>query len=393
MKKLTFYLATMFQPLMFSLVAIGLMLFLLSFRLGALTPGLSEAEINYRAYTSQAGNITSELVYAPHAFVQNALQQISITNRALLRAASIGFALLSVVSVFALLRLWHAPKLAILGTVLYLTSSWFLHTARVATPDILFTLLPVLLLIWTWLLRSRRRELALFLVVIACGILLYIPGMAWFIVTGIIWQAGRIAKELRTVSAPYIISSIVMGLLFILPAGLVIYQNNGLLWTFMGLPETLPPISTIAKNIMSIPLMLFLRGPSDSAMWLGRLPLLDLFSAAFLILGVYTYSLRLNLDRSRFLFAGSILGAILFSLDGPVTIAIILPFIYIFIAGGLAFMLNQWFAVFPRNPFARNIGGSLLTIAVLMSIFYHINHYFIAWPNTPETKQVYSQRL
>jgi len=54
-------------------------------------------------------------------------------------------------------------------------------------------------------------------------------------------------------------------------------------------------------------------------------------------------------------------------------------------------MLQQWFTVFPRNPFARSAGAILMTIVVLLAAYNGFSQYFIAWPNTPETKAVFTE--
>ena len=75
---------------------------------------------------------------------------------------------------------------------------------------------------------------------------------------------------------------------------------------------------------------------------------------------------------------------------GAVDIAIFLPLLYIFIGGGLSFLLIQWLHVFPRNPIARMIGISMLSALVVLIAAYHLNRYFIAWPLSPQTKAAFS---
>jgi hypothetical protein len=68
-----------------------------------------------------------------------------------------------------------------------------------------------------------------------------------------------------------------------------------------------------------------------------------------------------------------------------------MPFIFIMVAGGMALMLQQWFTVFPYNPVAKTLGAILMTLAVLVTSYYTITQYYIAWPNAPETKTVYQK--
>jgi hypothetical protein len=85
---------------------------------------------------------------------------------------------------------------------------------------------------------------------------------------------------------------------------------------------------------------------------------------------------------------GIILGAL-----GQVTIGIVLllPFVYSVIAAGISYILDEWYSVFPRNPFARSFGLILVIFIVLMSIYYQSTRFFVVWPQTPETRSVYDQ--
>ena len=53
-------------------------------------------------------------------------------------------------------------------------------------------------------------------------------------------------------------------------------------------------------------------------------------------------------------------------------------------------MSNKWNEVFPLNPIAKYIGNAIVVVAVLFVGFYHINRYFFAWRNNPETKQSFT---
>lgn len=71
------------------------------------------------------------------------------------------------------------------------------------------------------------------------------------------------------------------------------------------------------------------------------------------------------------------------------TISIVLPFVYLLVAGGINFMIEQWFMVFPYNPFARNLAIVLIFVAIGATGFFHFNRYYIAWPQAPATKNTY----
>lgn len=309
-----------------------------------------------------------------------------------MRSVSILLGLAVVCSFYYVISKWYTRRIAILGTLLLVTSSWFLHISRLSTNDIIFSLLFLLFAGGVWVEEARRNIKAL----LACGLiglaLLYVPGMIWFILPIVVWQHRRITLYLGQIETWQLSLLIAIGAILLLPLILAIVYQPTLYKAWLGLPEHWPTLKQIAQNLIHIPLNIFWRGPRDASRWLGQLPLIDWFGSAMFVIGAYSYWFKLHLDRTWFLIYIAIIGSILMSIGGPVRINLFLPFIYLVIAGGIALMLQQWFTVFPRNPFARTLGTTLLIIAVLASSFYQLNHYFVAWPNAPETKAAFQQK-
>jgi hypothetical protein len=139
----------------------------------------------------------------------------------------------------------------------------------------------------------------------------------------------------------------------------------------------------------------FFRSPLLPELHLGRLPLLDIFSTTMFLLGIYYYAVRFTNRRSLILFSSFVLLLLVIPLS-PIYIlsaTILMPLIYICIISGIVELLKQWFSYFPRNPLARSLGVALVVIAIGFTSFYHLERYFIAWPNTPDTKNVYVVQL
>jgi hypothetical protein len=80
------------------------------------------------------------------------------------------------------------------------------------------------------------------------------------------------------------------------------------------------------------------------------------------------------------------------ALGSPITaIVFLLPFAFSVIAAGIEFMLDEWSSVFPRNPVAKSFSVILLTTTVPFSSYYQLTRFFVVWPQTPETRAVYSE--
>jgi hypothetical protein len=307
-----------------------------------------------------------------------------------MRAVSVLFALVIIICFYLLIDSWHTRRIAILATILFASSSWFLHLARSATPEIMFTLMPVLLVAAMWLKSRQSGWLALLAITIVAATLMYIPGFIWFILLTLLWQNKQIRAELRR-SPPHIVT-ICLLVIIILLAPLIygLIRDPVFIKQLAGIPASLPSFETFGRNLLNIPKQLLWHGPADSNRWLPGTPLLDIVTAGALLFGIYAYSFRLGLDRTRLLLGYGIVSCLLIGLGGGVTIAILLPVIYIIVAAGITLLLQQWFTVFPRNPFARSIGIIFVCAAVAASSLYNINHYFVAWQHAPETKQTFN---
>jgi hypothetical protein len=177
------------------------------------------------------------------------------------------------------------------------------------------------------------------------------------------------------------------------PLFYALFQDPQLLKTYIGLSSNpLAQLVGIPKRILLIPVKLaFYNSPISPVNGINKLPLLDIFAVAMAILGAYNYFVNDRiLDRSKLLFGGIVMASGLYALNGPVGIQTLLPFVYLLVAGGIAFMLQQWFKVFPSNPIAKVMATTLLSVALISVCYYHANRYFVAWPSIPATRAVFT---
>lgn len=374
----------------------SLLYFLLWFKIGTLTNGLSEAEATAQQHLAlqdiSLRSILKNPLYLPYSLILYVLQALGLHGPTALRGVSAVIATVSAFSFYMLVRRWHTPRLAVFGTILFTTSSWFLHLGRYADTDILYVGIVAVILVGVWLQQSKYRRFMLLFVLIAASAYMYVPGMIWLIVLTGLWQTKRILGEMKRVRWWFNVSIFVGGMVLLSPLIWSIIQDTSLIKPLLGLPKDLPSLGQLLQNIINIPTHIFVRGPSEPAKWLPGTPYLDIFSSMMLIIGLYWSIHRISLDRIRITFGALAAGTILVALGGPVSTAILIPGIFLLITAGMTFMLQQWFTVFPRNPIARSIGTILLSIAVLVTVFYNINHYFIAWPNTPSVREAFSRQ-
>lgn len=392
MKKVGNWFAASWVGIMASVIVAGAVIFTLWFGLGNMLPGLTEAEANQSVASSTARQLLDNPLGAPHKALQFITQKL-LPDAIGVRSASAIIGVFTVGCFYFVLRSWYSKRVAFLSTLTLVSSAWFLHTVRSGTDDSMYLLLFGAAACVTWLHKSRGKMPATIASAVLITALLYIPGMIWFVIPAFLWQISTIVQllEKRNVALLTVLGIFCLGALT--PLGYAIYHDTDLIKTYFGLPQVFPEPIQIVRNVINVPVELFARGPNDAGSWLGRLPLLNVFASVMFVVGLYAYFRKRQLDRTPFTIFVFVVGTILVGLDGPVSMSIILPFIYLVVAAGIALLLQQWRTVFPRNPFARATGTVLLSIVVLLAAYQGITQYFVAWHNTPETKQVHNQKL
>lgn len=383
--------ATYWQPALYYGVLLALFGGLLWFRLGSLTDGYSAEEAAALQASAGLGHILENPVHAPFTLLAYVFGLIFTGDQALLavRAASTVIGLVTLTAFYWLVRHWHGERTAVLGTIVFGCSAWFLHTARLGTPDVTLFLLMVLVAGSVWLKKTNSYAI-LFAGFILTAALLYVPGMIWLVLFVTLWQAKTILRFAKK-NLGFFLGGIFGMLVLIAPLLWAAWTDPTVARTVAGLPENGEfHWRASVGRLGEVPHQLFVHGPADPVVWLGRLPILDVFSMVMLIFGAYLYFRYKHLARSKMVAASLGLGLLLIALGGTVTISIIIPFVYLLVAAGIGFMLDRWQRVFPRNIIAQGVSVGLISLAVIVVAWYGLRHYFVAWANAPATKQAFS---
>ncbi len=363
---------------------------LLGYQLVKITKGMASAsELATIQQSASLHGLLHNPLFLPYKCLTYLLLKTPLQSLTAVRLTSVIFGAASIWLFYRIVKNWYTPRVAVLATILYATSSWFLNTARFGSPQILFT--AILVGLWAGLLfRSYERHP--WLVVVVAGLvpaICYVPGLIWFVLAAAIWQFKHIIKVLKTLPIKPKLAAFLIGLIGFAPlvAGLILEPQ--FIRPLLGVPQPLPTVHTMLTNLLNIPLNLFYHGPTNPAVWIAGTPLVDFFGLVMLVLGLYALRFNFALDRIQMLLALLILSTVLL-IFGGINIIILQPLVYVAIASGIAFMLQQWFTVFPRNPLARLLAVTLLTAAIGLSCYYQLSHYFIAWRHSPETQAVYN---
>lgn len=309
------------------------------------------------------------------------------------RIISVIYGLASTVFLFYVLKKWFNIRIATVGSLLFITSSWLLHISHIATPLILMIFTPLACLAaFTWLLRTKKFKIyAIIAFVASLGFAAYVPYMPWILLVTVAILVLQSRDKLKGIKKWQWAAGVGLYAFLVIPLILGLTKNQPAIKTLLGIPTALPTITQYLHNMANLALTPFFRSPLIPELHLGRLPLLDIFSTAMFILGIYYYTKRATNRRSQILLFSFLLLFLIIPLSPLYLLGatILMPLIYICIISGIVEPLQQWFSYFPRNPLARSIGVGLVVVAIGFTSFYHLQRYFIAWPNTPDTKSSY----
>lgn len=369
-----------------------MLLGLFLWHLGSLTDGVSAREISQNNLSSSLIEIARNPVNLPLSIVQWVFGLAPITWVFWLRLPSVIFALITIAIIGVILKRWYGPRTALFGLVLFAASAWMLHVGRLATADILFVWAPVVLL-WShlWLHDKPDSKYAFAAWLAVSATLLYIPGMVWLVLLNAVWQRQDVVEAIKSTSVLSKSLTAALGLLLIAPLllGMFIGSAKIIALSMLGLPQTVPTISQVGHNLLDAVLFIGVRGTAPDDVWLNHLALLNGFVLAMVFIGVVFYAQHLSILRSKLLLSMLGLSIILAAAGGKVSYGIMMPFLILIAAAGIAYMLRLWLTVFPRNQLARGFGVGLIATAVLLSGWYGLRHYFVAWPRHPETQAVF----
>ncbi len=373
-------------------LSLGLIAYLLFFHnLSHLLPGYSNREVYLYNTSSNWHTILKNPIDAPYKLV--VLSGIILGHHSwlLTRITAAGFGVLGSLVFFMLVRSWYGYRIGFLATILFATSSGFLHVARLGSGLILQ--LSVLLLMGAIFgyHQSRHRVLASYALAALFALLWYVPGMIWFELLALVLFRTNTIRLVKLADWKNLVGWVILPLVVAAPLIHACINTPSILRAVGGLPSHFISVSHMLSNLGNALLSIAIRSNGTPELWLGHAPLLDIIEAMLLLLGVYTLIQKINSIRSLGVLGAIFISLVLISLGGPVGFTSLVPLLYLCIAGGLYVLLQLWLRVFPRNPIARISGIGLVCILVFFSVLYQWRSYYVAWPHNIATKQVFSK--
>lgn len=394
MKQTRRYLTANQPYILLAIAVVAVIAWLMFYRLGSLVGGLSPGERLAAVAPVGWHGIYHDAFYLPLKLVRSVdFYLVPRHGLTLTRLPNTLFGALSILSFTWLIGLWHGRRTALIAGLLFATSAWTLHVSRLASFDVLYLwTLPTLLLMNVALQRRPDKAYVVYGNILLWGLLLYIPGLIWLLIINVYFQRKAILKGWKHFSRwwqrlLYLLAGVIW-----LPLLADNLRHLSALRLWLGLPVHLAAPLTLLKHFAGVFVHLFIRGPQYPALWLGKAPLLDIFTLSMCLIGLYFYVQHWQASRSRLLGIFFLIGAILVALGGPVSLSLLVPLLYVVAATGITYLIQEWLQVFPVNPIARSVGIGLVALAVVLACTYNLRAYFIAWPHNEVTRTVFRYR-
>lgn len=360
-------------------------------QLNSLLPGYSAHEIAAYEASQNLRSIWENPLNAPYHILVFSLGHAFGDTFLVTRLASVMLAWITLCIFCAILYRWHGTRTAVLGTLIFGLSAAFMHVGRLGTPEVCFFGLLALAGCGVWL-RERKAGLAVIAGLLLSAVLIYTPGMIWFLGIGLLWQWRIIDQVFRKNLAAVTVGTIAF-FAAIAPLAWRLYQRHDLIKDWLAIPDTWNQPMTFIKNLIDVVAQVFVRGQENPELWLGRLPVLGVFGVVMFILGAYVFIKYFKLARVK-LFGGlMLLGSIAIAASNDlIPIIVLIPFIYLVVATGVGYTIDIWLSVFPRNPIARSIGTAMVCIVIGLACLYGMRSYYVAWPQAQATQEVFTYK-
>jgi hypothetical protein len=373
-----------------SLAVIGLLLIA-----GLYIPGgLTEAEKSSVVISSSLSVDsfdTSGIINLPYHILQRLSMEAFGVNDLSIKLPSLILAAVSIVGILLLLRMWFKSNVALLTTVLVVTTGQLLFIAQNGTPSVMYIFTTVWLLLAA-LLISRRVAKGVFwklVLFIVAAISLYTPLSIYIILALLSAMAlhPHLRYLVRRLSRVKMALASLCALILVAPLIYAIVKDFDIALTLLGIPKTWPHL--FSNGLQIVKQYFDFVTPTNGAL---ITPIYGLGPMLLILLGGLRLATTKYTARSYIISAWVIL-LLPVLLINPSFVAVTFVPVILLMAMGIDILLGNWYRLFPRNPYARVAGLIPLAILIGGMVFSGVDRYMYGYLYDPQTTSNFSQDL
>jgi hypothetical protein len=377
----------------YSLIALALIASLVF--AGLYVPGgISSQEMSSVIQSNTASVLnptTANVIHLPYYL----LQRLSITLFGVsdfsIKLPSLFLGFFAAVGIVLLLRRWFAQNIAILASLIVITTGQFLFIAQSGNPSILYLFWPVWLLYLATLIANRRRPGLVFKVAffILAALSLYTPLSIYPLIA--LGTAIAIHPHLRFIvrqlSKKKLLLGLLVALFLLIPLIRTVVSSPSIILTLLGVPTKLPNFSS---NMSQLAQQFF--GFSTPGGTTLMTPVFGLGSTLLILIGLIK-TIRTRITAKSYIIFLWILLLLPFIILRPgFTTVTFLPLVLLLTTGILA-LLNYWYQLFPFNPYARIAGLIPIVILVVALVASGLDRYIYGYHYDPTIASNFSHDL
>jgi len=375
---------------------IGLLLTALLIFAGFYLPGaLSAAETRsvVRASSLSLSDTSSlAITNLPYYAFQAGIFAVFGVSIFTIKLPSLILALLSAIGLVLLLRRWFKPNIAVLASLIAISTGQFLFIAQSGTPSVLYIFWPILLLLLgTQITRGKKwRFLWKILFAIVAGLSLYTPLSVYPLIAIVLAMVlhPHLRSIVRRLSKVRLSIVTVIFLAIITPLVLLCISSPQLGLALLGVPTSWPPDLGANAIIVLKQYFLFWEPSATELMT----PVFGLGSALLIVLGIYRLIRTRETTRSYLIIFWFICLIPVLLLNPSFTSVTFVPSV-LMLAAGLTSLIGYWYRLFPLNPYARIAGLVPIVLFVGILLTTGLVRYGYGYHYSPNVAPLFSTDL
>lgn len=380
----------------YSLVAI-LLAGLLVFAGLSVPGGISEAEMRSVVQSDSVSLLdptTWGVVSLPFYLFQKLIITIFGVSDFTIKLPSLILGLFSAIGLILLLRRWFKPNIAVLASLIAITTGQFLFVAQNGVPGVSYIFWPVvLLLLGTQVTRTkatRFRVVWKWLFAAAAALSLYNPLSIYPLIAILVAVIlhPHLRNAVRRLSKFKVAVGVIIALIILMPLILNIYANPSLGLTLLGMPSDWPPDILANVKTLASQYLLFWEPSATTLMT----PVFGLGSVLLILLGLYRLIRTRETTRSYLIIIWVICLLPILIINPRFTSVVFVPAVLL-LAAGLTSLIGYWYRLFPRNPYARVAGLVPLVVLVAVLMGSGLDRFIYGYHYAPNTAVNFSKDL
>lgn len=329
---------------------------------------------------------------APFYLAQHGMLSLFGVSLVGIKLLSIILGVVTAFGMIMLLRQWFSHGVAVLASLIAVTTGQFLFLTQQGTTSVLYLFWPVIILLLATLVAKRAKFHSVWniLLFLSAALSLYTPLSIYVLIA--LGSATLLHPHLR-----YIVKKLprtrlavgaAVGFFVLLPLLLTIIKDPSIGLQLLGIPSEWPNSLLTNIGVLASHYFGFLTLGTQSVM----LPVFGLGSMLIILYGFYRSIRTYETVQSYIIVAWTIMLFPVLLINPDFTSIMFVPLVLL-LATGLERILRTWYGIFPFNPYARVAGLIPLVILVGGLVIFGLERYGYGYRYAPAIVQNFSHDL